>query len=254
MPSRKKYIGIIVEGQTEIAFLYHFLLPHVWGGWDGISVECFPPPGTSYNKQQYTYDNSTSVIHFVLIDAGSDKGVITKAKDSYQGMMATNNYVAIIGIRDVFSEEYELQWKKKHPGRAVEFDEEIKAATIDTVKKSVSGLKNFHLYFSVMEIEAWLLAFFRTFKKVKADLTKSKITTLLGIDLSTIDPETLLKPSNYIRDLKIGYSKGHPQRITSQVTNADVTKLIRSGVCKSFLTLYNELCRLKSTTETQHLI
>ncbi len=98
-----------------------------------------------------------------------------------------------------------------------------------------------HLYFAVMEIEAWFLAMYKLFERIDPLLTIEYIQNELGIDFKSIDPEReFFKPSKEVNDIMELIGRGYKKKkdeieaITNSMQISDFNDAIENNRCECF--------------------
>lgn len=237
---QNRKIAFFVEGKTELSFLSRFLLPLVYG-YNNISIECFPPK-ESYNCGQYNYINQNCSIEFIIKDVGADNAVLS----AINKIDNKKNYNKIFGLRDAKSEVYNIYWKRKYPNKKIDVDIDLVKQIKDDLNKEI-GNENAKIYFSIMEIEAWLLAFYKVYIKINKLLTLEYIEKKIGYNLETADSQEIMNPATQLKKLEeIGYKKGFPGKILKHLDKKDVDDLRSGNKISSFFELCDDLFLLKS--------
>ena len=235
---QNKRIAFFVEGKTELSFLSKFLLPLIYG-YENISIECFPSKD-AYSCGQYNYKNQNCSIEFIIRDVGADNAVLSVIKKN------KGKYNKIFGLRDVKSEQYNIYWKRNYPDKKIGVDISLVEQMRDDLNKRLND-KNAEIYFSIMEIEAWLLAFYKIYVKISRLLTPVYIEKKIGYNLETTDPQKIINPATQLKKLKrIGYKKGFPEKVLSHLEKEDIDDLKNGNKISSFFELYDSLFLLKS--------
>jgi len=233
---QNRRIAFFVEGRTELSFLSGFLLPLIYN-YENISIECFPSK-ESYNGEQYNYINRDCSIEFIIKDVGADNAVLSTIQNNKK------KYNKIFGLRDAKSEQYNIYWKRKHPDKKIGVDISLVEQMKDNLNEEIDD-ENAEIYFSIMEIEAWLLAFYKAYVKINELLTSEYIKKEMKCDLRITDSQEIINPTTKLRKL-IEYEKGFPEKILKHVKKEDIEDLRKENKVSSFFELYDSLFLLKS--------
>jgi hypothetical protein len=147
-------------------------------------------------------------------------------------------YERIIGLRDIYSDEYKKEMGQPRriiPELILEF---IEGAN-ETIEQKAIMPQNIKFHFAIMELEAWFLGIPELW--MRKGISNQNIKDKIGFDLSTIDPETtFLHPAETIKDiLKIinePYRKqaSEVESLVSCIEKQDFEDLQNSQKCHSF--------------------
>ncbi len=231
-----KKIAIFVEGQTELIFVREYLLKQF--EYQGIDLECRNLfKDEKIQSAEYDFSNDEAETHFQIINVGSDVNVLPRILNREQ-LLWNAGYERIIGLRDVYSDEYieEMgQPRRIIPEIVLEF---IKGANETIEQKSIKP-QNIKFHFAIMELEAWFLGIPKLWER--KGISNQSIKEKIGFDLSTIDPENFfLHPAEIIKDiLKIinePYRKqaSEVESLVSYIEKQDFEDLQNSQKCNSF--------------------
>jgi len=237
-----KKIAIFTEGQTELIFIRNFLLK-VFDP-SKISFECYELIGHKPYNVPYQYSSPSADIHFLIINVQSDEGVLSSVKEREKNLIEKSGYEKIIGLRDMYSAEYD----RRSTGV---INDRISNMIIQRHNETIGGMVYFDrikLFFAIMEIEAWFLGMYTIFEKINASLTEEYIKRCINIDLKNIDPQTeFYKPSDQVRNIFLlcgrEYKKkqGEIESICSNITPSDLDVARENGRCKCFDNFYREI-------------
>lgn len=162
-----KKIAIFTEGQSELIFVRH-LLQWLISAQD-LSFECLKLHANRLDSVPYKHSPPDARVHYLLVNVGNDSSVITAIKDREQ-FLFDKGYIAVIGLRDMYSEAYQAF------SHAI--DNVVIARFINEhnrIIQQMSRPSEIHFVFSIMEIEAWILSMFSLFPKLDTRLTVSFI-------------------------------------------------------------------------------
>lgn len=181
-----KKIIIVTEGQTE-QILTRNVLSNLFD-LSKISFHCFKLLSGKLEKGRY-HDPPKPMIFFQIINIQNDTKVLSYIKENEKRFFEAG-FELIIGLRDMYSEEYE-----KH-NHSINYDtiNEIKNRYKDSISK-MENSSDIIVYFAIMEIEAWFLAMYKIFEKFNSILTYEYIFNKLKLDMKNINPEAIYKPS-----------------------------------------------------------
>lgn len=227
--------AIFVEGQTELIFVREYLLRFF--EYQNIDLECRTLfSDGKFGSTEYDFPNSHAEFHFQIINVGGDTAVLSRLlkREKY---LRQAGYEKIVGLRDMFTEEYQ-----KLSGRV---DTEINAKFLAASKKAIESRatqpERISLCFATMETEAWMLGMFELLERTDEKLTPDFIQENLGIDLKVTDPEThFYQPSKDLDDIfqligkRYTKKKGDVEAIANVSEKADYENLLEKSVCSTF--------------------
>jgi len=236
-------IAIFVEGQTEQVFIRHLVAQII--GYNDLSFNCKKLYGNCLQDVPYEYQNQNAKFHFLIINACGDEKVLSVIIERIDNLR-TVGYEKFIGIRDMYCEVY----KKRSPA----IDEALNQQLIDAVNKRIQSMDDpdqIFMYFSIMEIEAWILSMYNLFSRINQKLTLEYIKQELGYNLRNIDPQKVFyKPSdevdNIFKLIALRYDKHYSEieSICSKMDTTDFQDAKANGRCKNFAELYSDLFNL----------
>jgi hypothetical protein len=243
-----KKIVVFTEGRGELIFMRHLLLQMVGNG--RLSIQCLELHSDQLRPASYQLSVDNPSVYSVIISVGTDEKVLSEIVEQYQGYL--DKGFQIIGIRDMYSKQYEERLRLiNHENN--ETIAEVNNYFIDKARKIINSLDNhlsIHLFFAIMELEAWFLGMYDTLERINPALTADRINNELGFDLRVIDPETsFFHPSvDFSRVLHlagIGYGKhvADMERIVSTITLDDIELIANENRCNSFALLFSEIQR-----------
>lgn len=235
-----KKVAIFTEGQGEQIFIRQILW-HLIGD-QNISFECLELYGESLRKVPFEYTSEKPSIHYRIINVGNDERVAGAIADRYDGFVRAG--YEIVGIRDMYSKAYRRKSKL--------IDLEVNKYFIQLSNERLQlGNIPVYFFFAIMELEAWVLAMYKTLAKIEPELTPEYIAKELGYDLCLIDPETsFYHPANELTKIfglvGKGYDKhqGEMENIASHISDEDILDVLLNGErCQSFYALLLEFQR-----------
>lgn len=235
----KRKIAIFVEGDTELVFVRHFL--NTWYNYDSnrLGVECYKLQSNSKNSVPYPIGSRNSENFYEIIIVGNDNSVISKMLARAEEL-GNAGFSSIIGLRDMFCDLYH---QASTHGRVISTllnDKFIHAAQNVIDQSKLSNKKDIHLYFAIMEVEAWLLGLNRLPIMIDSTLEATEIKEKLGIDLSQDPEKSIYHPAVVLKKIfelsERSYDKhtADAEKILSQLNREDFEQLYRSGKCQSF--------------------
>lgn len=236
-----KKTAIFVEGQTELIFVREFLLKI--NDYQDISVDCYTLfNDSSLQRTEYSYSNGQVKKHYQILNVGNDERVLSTMLRREESLRV-KGFNKIIGLRDMYGKAYReaMQGNKS-------INPSINKKFIDGANSRLENPDS-HFIYSIMEIEAWLLGLENIFYKMNTKLTSEYIQQNLNYDIASIDPETyFFHPADNLSELfqlagkgKYDKSKSDVNSIVSYIDKTDYEKLIKKGVCSSFLQFYTLL-------------
>ncbi len=235
-------VAIFTEGQTELIFVRDFLFRLVDPS--KLSIECYELLAHNLSYVPFPYSSSSPEVHFFIIDAHGDKGVLSAIREREKDLIQKGGYEKIIGLRDMYSEDY-----KKLSPRAI--NDSITQKLIQSYNLTIQNMTystKIKLYLAIMEIEAWFLAMYNIFERIDSVLTVEYIEEKLGFDLRRIDPqEEFFKPSDQVRDVFLLSGRQYDKKerdienITSKMELADFNNATENNRCSCFDAFYQEV-------------
>lgn len=231
-----KKIAIFVEGQTELIFIRELLLKLFEYN---LSFYCYKLHSSELVPVKYNYSNPGADIFFQIINIQNDDAVIGFIKEREQELI-NKGFETIIGLRDMYSKAYKKRSTKVDNNLNLEFMEAQK-----TYISTFCSSKKIKFFFSIMEIEAWLLAMPNIFNKFNSKLSVQYINNKLSLDLNLHDVESILKPSSYLIDIfnlcdiQYGKHEDDTYKLVSKIENDDIKDALNKS--QSFNIFYSEL-------------
>ena len=183
-------IAIFVEGQTELIFTREYLLRHLYQF--NINIKCTKLLRDREEHVPHDQCNPSSDLFVSIILVQNDEKVLSAMKDR-EASLYRCGFEKIIGLRDMYSSNY------KRVSTVVDY------CTIrEFIMKSKSIIQQFampeniSLIYSIMEIEAWLLAAPNLFARINDSLSVNNINERLNVDLNNIEVENIFHPANLV--------------------------------------------------------
>lgn len=243
-----KKVAIYVEGKTEMFFVYHLLLNIYSSRRSQMAIDCFEVlKDGDFGSMGCRICNENAKFYFEIINVGGDKKLLSTIinRGAYN---EKKGFQKIIGIRDMYSLEY------KHKSKII--DQDVSQRFIEQARKEINDRycnpKKIVFIFSIMEIEAWLLAFYKVFERQDKNLSKKEISNILGFDIETENPENkLFHPKKNIEDIYehssklIKYKEGESvSKFMSKLKESDITEAKANGKISHFFIFLEELDRV----------
>jgi hypothetical protein len=232
MPQKK--IALYVEGQTEQVLLNHLI--KTWWGFTGIKIENIKICGDRGSKCKvgdYSPDVTVEPDNFFLIIDVDGEGSLASSIAKRANRQHEQAY-EIIGLRDLYAQDYE----KRSSNRVEEVCHEI----LGNIKKALKIMKctwpeKIDIFFSIMETEAWLLAFSNALAKWAKNLNHPTPT----------DIESIARPSVVIDQIGKNAGRGHHKSyngivsFVSPITREDIVEVYESNRVPSFSRFWKKI-------------
>ena len=219
-----------MEGMTELVFVYHCIFAHHHSDWTSFHLDYVSANPLDRVDLVRPYGDDGASCQYIIYNCGSDDAVIPTMKDRYRTHQQ-QGFNRIIGLRDIYGTRYFDIYKAGH--RQIEWAK-VKAMIAD-LEKTVSMVDAsgvMAIRFSIMEIEAWILAMPKLLGEVFPNLSCEQ--------LSALDPEVAyVHPYDELNAL-VPYKKnfGSVEGIFSHITQEHLDDLLQSGKCASFVRFY----------------
>jgi len=236
-----KRIAIFVEGKTEFFFVFR-IIRLIFDAKD-ISFRGFELIGKLQKPMDYERRNDQSLYFFQVVIVGNDERVISAIKEN-EATMIERGFDLIIGLRDMYSKRYDEKARGSiNPVVTRRFQESTKS---DIEHMNNPSKISFH--YAIMELEAWFLSMYKILERIHRDLTVDRIKDMLGIDLSSLDPEQeFYKPSKIFRQIlgleNVTYKKSEPdiKKVVNKIELEDLDYLMKNDKCKCCVDFYREI-------------
>ncbi len=226
-------IVVIVEGQTEQIFVRNLVFNCIDSS--KITCECISVRGER-GVRNFINKAPDSKFYILIVNVGNDVKVVSYIKN-YEKRFFSKGYKKVFGLRDLYSKAYRDSSGRKINHRIIKlFIESLK-----TEMEKMENKDNIHIYYAIMEIEAWILGLQDFFVNIDSSLTSDYINEELGQDLAIIDPQTCIyKPSDFLNDIlelcgkSYKKKKGDIENFVSFIRKNDLEILADSTKCNSF--------------------
>lgn len=235
--------AIFVEGQTERIFMREYLLKI----FDyQVCITCYKlVKGGNLEDARYPYGTEQSEHCFQIVEVGNDKSIISAITKRFE-QLTKKNFDFIIGLRDVYSEQYEKLCGSKEIN--LEKIKELKDLGIEALQLNNIDPSHVKIVYAIMEVEAWFLAIPNIEKYIDKNLSKEKISEELSFSLDDVDPEkNFYKPSKCVNDIyKLtgqSYDKSYDvvNKLVCNFSKDDYLSLKKTSKCSSFNDLHNQI-------------
>ena len=220
-----------MEGMTELVFVYHCIQAYYQGDWTAFHLDFVSVNPCARIDMAHPYGDDSAPDHYLLYNCGSDDSVIPAMRDHFR-MHMQQDYSRIIGLQDIFGTRYfevykaghqQIEWQKV---QAMISDLEATVAKLDPTGAMV-------IRFSIMEIEAWLMAMPELLAEAFPGFPQSQ--------LAAVNPETtFVHPFKALSEMA-PYTKSFStvEGVFSRITRSRLDTLLRSGKCASFARFYD---------------
>ena len=226
--------AVYVEGQSEMLFVADVL--QKYSNYDSAQCGflCINLNADVLSKVSYPQQGSpTSVNYYQIVNVNNDTRVVSKINKDIPNLIE-KGYNVIIGLRDVFSENYE-----RIVGKPIIDRKKIEEMHLAQTSCVNTRGGDFRLHFAIMEYETWMLALIENYVKNNGkDLMT--ICQQLKVDISG-DPEmTVYHPYPLVRKIFQACGDDYHKHgkeshsFLSTVSRSDYEKLRQSGRCPSF--------------------
>ena len=98
-----KKVVIFVEGNTELIFVREYIRKRF--EYKDLEIECRKRQFSRFDEVPFQIPNPNAKYHFRIIDSGSDVKVLDDILEDEQ-LLRNLGYQKIIGLRDMYSENY----------------------------------------------------------------------------------------------------------------------------------------------------
>jgi len=235
-------VAIFTEGQSELIFTRDLLLKLIFN-YQHISIVCLELHNSNLHSVPYDIKTCDPLFHFQIIDVGTDNKVASYIGERFQDLIS-KNFILIIGLRDLYSEEYS--------NVTTYIDNKIINSFIkkqrNALNKITQNSKKVKLLFAIMEFEAWILSMPNLFQKINPKLSVGYIQKELGLNLYQANPQKdFCHPSNQVKYIYklIGenYKKSSSQieNIMAKMDSNDISDALSDNKCPSFQDYLSEL-------------
>lgn len=224
-------VAVYVEGMTELVFVYHCIQAYYQFDWTAFHLDYVSVSPSDRIGLVNPYGDETAENQYLLYNCGSDDSVIPTMKDRFRAHLQ-QGYDRIIGLQDVYGARYFDVYKAGH--QQIEWDKvNAMIHDLETTVSLLDASGTMQIRFSIMEIEAWILAM--------PDLLAECFPGCSMGELLAVNPEvTFVHPFNKLSFL-VPYAKNFStvEGIFSKITQSHIDTLLQSGKCPSFARFYD---------------
>lgn len=183
-----KKLAIFVEGPTEEVFIEKLLLEFAKRNSIVFKIQRFMGGKTCSRIPTIikSEDATNETKYYIMIYTScNDEKVLSDYKDKYNQLII-NGYTAILGLRDLYPQEYE--------------DLERVKCSINKILKLLGIPNNIHI--AIREIETWFLAEYSHFEKIHSSINQTNINSQTGYLFPLEEYEkTILEPAKTLHEI-----------------------------------------------------
>lgn len=227
--------AVYVEGKAEMLFVADILVKY--SNYDPAKVGflCVNLNSDDFQYVQYPIQGDESSANFYqIVNVNNDNRVVSKLRQDIPNLVK-NGYEIIIGLRDVFGNDYDNLCSRPQVIDRGLIDEMYETQ----VKQIQYEGADARLHFAIMEYETWMMALLDNFIIAKGGNPKDVFETA-GVDYYSDFEQTVYHPYNKVQKVyqAIHYTykkhEGDQYPFLSYLTMADYEALRYSGKCTSF--------------------
>jgi hypothetical protein len=244
-----KKVAVFVEGQAEQLFVRELLVRMYQ--YTNIGIECYSLRSNILSPTSHHYPDDESSRRtqdnfYTVINAEGDNAVASAIRRRIEGLYK-QNYKKVIGLRDMFCDEYHKQTQNR------QIKQEINNFFITKQNETKALLPHsdiVSLFFAIMEVEAWFLGLPTFFTKINPVWTIEFIKEKSRIDISPDPEKTFYHPAEVINNIykSLDNSRSYKKHetdvsgIVSKISKEDYETLINDTTrCSSFRNFVNAL-------------
>ena len=147
--------AIFVEGNTELVFIRRYLQMNF--EYEDLDVECRKRQFGRFDEVPFSLKEAQNPkYHFRIIDSGGEVNVLDDILEDEQ-LLYNHGYQKIIGLRDMFSENYIKEIKQPRKIKP-ELNQKFIDGSQARINREAKKPDSISFCFAIMEIEAWFLA------------------------------------------------------------------------------------------------
>lgn len=240
-----KKIVVVTEGQSEQILIRRFLLLSFSN--EKLSFECLKLYGGRQESVRYKYNPPNAEIYFLILNLTGDESVISAIRERGKKWIESG-FEHIIGIRDMYCEEY----FKRSPEVIDEALNDIFIEKSLQVIREINIINHTTIIYSIMELEAWLVAMYNLFQKVNDKLTFKRIQNEIKYNFRSMDPQKeIYRPYNLLSIIfmmvGIKYEKSYDfqEMLASKMELYDFDNAVENGRCSNFKLLQDKIKSFK---------
>jgi hypothetical protein len=226
-------VAIFTEGQSELIFVRYLIQRLFEVG--KVNFQCIKLISGNTRNVPYSRTYPNADLFILIVNVENDSRVLSAIKEREVALFK-QGYEAILGLRDMYCEEY-CEF-------ADNIDERVNKRMIEYHQSTINRMRNserIFLFFEIMEFESWLLSMYNLFRKIDERLSVEYIQEVVGYNLREIRPEEyFFHPANDIAHILnlIGFhydkSEGQMEGIISRIDDNDILEANENGRCRSF--------------------
>ncbi len=234
--------AVYVEGKAEMLFVADVLSKY--SNYDPLIVgfNCINLNSDNFEYVQYPIQgDENSANYYQIVNVNNDNRVISKLKKDIPNLVK-QGYEIIIGLRDVFGEDYDNICAKQ---QVIDHELITEMYKIQSEQIRFEGV-NTRLHFAIMEYETWMIALLDNYIVSKGGIPK-KVFEAVGVDYYSDFENSLFHPYNKVQKiyqlLNSTYGKHESDYMSffASLTKEDYEKLRNSDRCASFKSFINSL-------------
>lgn len=219
-----------VEGMTELVFVYHTIMAYYQKDWTTFHMEFVSANPSDQIRLPREYGAEDADNQFLIYNCGSDGSVIPVMIERFQSHLL-QGFTRIVGLQDVYGARYFDVYKARH--NQIEWPKvNSMIADLEETVAKLDATGTMKIHFSIMEIEAWILA-----------MPELLAEAFPGIPLDPIadnDPESCYVHPYRVLSSIVPYAKDFSsvEGLFSRIDKTHIDNLLLSGKCASFGKFY----------------
>jgi hypothetical protein len=240
----RKKIAIYVEGHSEQILLN--CLIKLWWQHSGIEITNLKIHGGNTTQREkkdiedYSSGDSENSIRFLIINVDGE-GSLSSSIAARANRLQAEQY-EIIGLRDLHAQDFtDMALSDKN-----EAARRITATIQEALKiKKCNNPERISIFFAIMEIEAWLLAF----KNASSSWSKGSDLTIPH-DLEAVKrPSTLMSKLGKNSDRENHKTSHHMKSFVSGITREEIQEVYSSKRIPSFSVFWGQVLNLTDSND-----
>ena len=228
-----KKVAVYVEGMTELVFVYYCIQAHYNSDWTAFHLDYVSANPSDKINIPNNFGDENAENYFLLYNCGSDESVIPTMKDRLNNHIK-QGFTAVIGLQDIYGKRYFDEYRAQH--HMIEWPKVNEMITdLESTVVQLDPSETMKICFSIMEIEAWMLAM--------PTLLYEAFPNRSFEEISQKNPETeYLHPYSILNSIS-DYSKNFTDVVglCSRIRQEHILGIIESKKCSSFVRFYNYL-------------
>ena len=234
--------AVYVEGKAEMLFVADVLGKYSGYNPQVVGFQCINLNSDDLEYVHYPVQgDENSKNYYQIVNVNNDNRVISKLKQDIPNIVKLG-YEIIIGLRDVFSADYEkINTKPQVIDRKL--IDEMYAAQSEQIR--LSGVDT-RLHFAIMEYEAWMMALLDNYI-VSKGRKPEEVFKAAGVDYNSDFEDTVYHPYNKVQKIyqevneTYGKHEGDYHSFLATLTKDDYEALRQSDRCASFRSFIDSL-------------